>query len=352
MKDESNISANKYTLSVVLVSITVAVLIHFPELISLFRDIGGKAQLFPEIEWMEVWVEVSFAFISLLLLFAINTIAFHFNKPSVRITWKQLLLSFLMTLVCSKIIGRIFVELHHLFDIPAVHSVLHYYLHPFRDFIIACVVTGGCYIIHLVFRQQLVIYENQQLKAENILSQYEVLKNQLNPHMLFNSLNTLQSLTRENPEKAQEYIRELSRVLRYTLQSNEQQSVSLHEEMQFVNAYIFLLKMRYEDNLHFLIDIDKAMDSYCLPPMSIQILLENAVKHNEISERKPLTIQIATNKDGYLSVSNTLQPKRTSSKGLGIGLANLSKRYRHLFHKEIRIVEDTHFTVYMPLIRH
>lgn len=352
MKGRTDTINYKYILAIVLTSMAVALLVHFPELISLFYKNDKHLQLFPEIEPMQVVVEVAFAFFSLLVLFAINTVVFHFNHSTIRITWRQLLWSFLLTLLLSKLLSTAFVELHQHLGFPAVHSVMHYYLHPFRDFIVTCVVTGGCYIIYLVFRQQQVIYENQQLKAENILSQYEVLKNQLNPHMLFNSLNTLQSLIRENPGRAQEYIHELSRVLRYTLQSNEQECVTLHDEIRFVSAYIFLLKMRYEDNLTFEIEVDKAMEGYCLPPMAIQILIENAVKHNEISDRKPLTIRVCTDKEQYVAVTNVLQPKLTMSAGTGIGLANLAERYRLLFHKEIQVTEGESFTVRIPLIRH
>ena len=186
--------------------------------------------------------------------------------------------------------------------------------------------------------------------AENLRNQYEVLKNQLNPHMLFNSLNTLRSLVRENQDKAQDYIQELSRVLRYTLQSNESQCVSLREEMEFVSAYIFLLKMRFENNLQFDIQISNAYEEYLLPPMAVQVLIENAVKHNEISNRKPLTIHITTDDNGNLSISNDIQPKWTATSGTGIGLANLAKRYRLLFKRDIQITEDREFTVCIPLI--
>ena len=128
------------------------------------------------------------------------------------------------------------------------------------------------------------------MQFRDLQKQYQVLKNQLNPHMLFNSLNTLQSLVRENPARAQNYIRELSRVLRYTLKEDDAHLVSLREEMDFVEAYIYLMKMRYEDNLHFDVHIDSCRMNLMLPPLSIQILIENAVKHNEISQRKPLTI--------------------------------------------------------------
>lgn len=343
------IKKDKYLLSTVIISLMVAVLIHFPESVSLF-DRFESHTLFPGMQFIDVANEVLFTFLSLLLLFAINTLLFHFNQASIKITGTKILLSFIITWVLSNLLGQGFVFLHKTFDIPAIDAMVHHYLHPLRDFIMACLVTSSCYIIHLIHRQQQVSVENEQLQAENIRNQYEVLKNQLNPHMLFNSLNTLRSLVRENQDKAQDYIQELSRVLRYTLQGNESQSVCLREEMEFVSAYIFLLKMRFENNLQFDIQIDKSYEGYCIPPMSVQVLIENAVKHNEISNRKPLTIHIATDKEGNLSVGNAIQPKWTATPGTGIGLANLAKRYRLLFKKDIQITEDEEFTVSIPLI--
>ena len=320
------INKDKYFLSTVIISLMVAVLIHFPESVSLF-DRFESHSLFPGMKFMDVANEILFTFVSLLILF-----------------------SFILTWILSNLLGQVFVFLHRTFDIPAIDAMVHHYLHPLRDFIMACLVTSSCCIIYLVRRQQLVLIENEQLQAENIRNQYEVLKNQLNPHMLFNSLNTLRSLVRENQDKAQDYIQELSRVLRYTLQSNESQSVSLREEMEFASAYIFLLKMRFENNLQFDIQIAKSFEDYRLPPMAVQVLIENAVKHNEISDRKPLTIHIVTNNEGYLSVSNDIQPKRTAASGTGIGLVNLAKRYRLLFKQDIQITEDKEFSVCIPLI--
>ena len=343
------IRKDKYLLSTVIISMVVAVLIHFPELVSLF-DRFESHSLFPGMRFMDVANEVWFTFLSLLLLFAINTRLFHFNQASIKITGTKILLSFILTWILNNLLGQFFVFLHNTLDIPAIDAMVHHYLHPLRDFIISCLVTSSCYIIYIIRRQQQVSVENEQLQAENIRNQYEVLKNQLNPHMLFNSLNTLQSLVRENQNKAQDYIQELSRVLRYTLQSNDSQSVSLREEMDFASAYIFLLKMRFENNLQFDIQINKSFETYHLPPMAIQVLIENAVKHNEISNRKPLTIHISTDTEGFLAVSNTIQPKWTATPGTGIGLVNLAKRYRLLFKQDIQITEDKEFTVRIPLI--
>ncbi|MEG1562691.1 MAG: histidine kinase [Bacteroides sp.] len=341
---------DRYVLSILVISLAVALLIHFPESVSLFDRIEGDT-LFPGMHFIDVANEVFFTYLSLLIMFWVNTRIFHFNQPSVKNNWSKVVLSFLLMWPLSNLLGQTFVFLHQTFHIPAIDAMVHHYLHPLRDFIMSCLVTGSCYIIYLIRRQQQYLVANEQLQAENILNQYEVLKNQLNPHMLFNSLNTLRSLIRENQDRAQEYIQELSRVLRYTLQGNESQSVTLREEMDFTSAYLFLLKMRFEDNLRVEIDVDRTLEGYFLPPMSIQVLIENAVKHNEISNRRPLLLRIATDDRDAISVSNPLQPKLTATSGTGIGLANLAKRYRLLFHRDIQITEGKDFIVRLPLNR-
>lgn len=343
------LNVDKYKLAVIVISVVVAFLTHFPEMISLF-DHSGQDNLFPGMRLADVANEVFFTFVSLLILFTLNTLLFGFNRATARITWLKMILSFVMTWVMSNLLGQGFVFLHHHFDIPAIDAMVHHYLHPLRDFIITCIVTGSCYMIHLIRKSQQVLIENQQLRTENLVNQYEALKNQLNPHMLFNSLNTLRSLIRETPDKAQDYLQELSRVLRYTLQENECQSVTLQEEMEFVDAYLFLLKMRYEDNLSFDIRIEEGTMLCQLPPMSVQLLVENAVKHNEISNRHPLTIRIYS-EGKRLTVSNPIQRKLTAGSGMRIGLSNLAKRYRLLFKEEIEVREDNNtFTVTIPLI--
>lgn len=342
---------HKYTVIVTGISLIVAILIHFPEILSFFDSINRMGeQFFPDMKVYEVITEVVFTFFSLLLLFALNYYLLGLNRSINRISWQKLLVSFIMIWVLSHLLGEGFVFLHHRFDLPAIHSMVHFFLHPVRDFIIAFIVSCSCYIFILVRKSQQVQVENEQLKLESLLNQYEALKNQLNPHMLFNSLNTLRSLIRETPDKAEDYVQELSRVLRYTLQGNESQTVSLHKEMEFVYSYLFLLKMRYEDNLSFILEIDASMEYLELPPMAVQLLIENAVKHNEISSRLPLTIRIQA-QENELTVSNPHHPKITASRGTGIGLDNLAKRYNLLFKREIIIQEkEGIFAVSIPLI--
>lgn len=339
---------NGYLLSVLIVSAAVSVLIHFPEVLSL-SDSFERQELFAGMDPEDVLNEILFTFFTLLLLFWINMRIFRFNLPMIRVTRRRMVLSFLLTWAASNLCGQLFVWLHHQFDIPAIDAMVHHYLHPLRDLIIAGIVTGSNYIFHLVVKQQRILVENEELRTESLRHQYESLKNQLNPHMFFNSLNTLQSLIRESPQKALDYTQELSQVLRYTLQGNDRRWVTLAEEMQFAEAYIYLMKMRYEENLLFWIDIDGRMTEMLLPPMSVQLLIENAIKHNEVSNRNPLTISIRT-EGTMLLVCNRMQPKRQSSASPGIGLDNLAKRYGLLWQKEIQIsTEKGMFCVRLPL---
>lgn len=346
----------RFNLSFALISAAASLLVHIPEFIGLL-SISERYNLFPYIRPIEVFNEVIFTFLSLLILFCVNTVVFRFYKTSVKSDAIKtqnlvfLLFSFMLCWITSALLSHAFYHLHLILKLPVVQATVHHYLHPVRDFIISCTVTVSCYIISIIHEQQRIVLENQQLKLENILSRYQTLKTQLNPHILFNSLNTLCLLIHEDPVKAQNFTQKLSDVLRYMLQDNVSQKISLAEELAFIEGFIFLLTMRYEDNLSFEMKTDKKWNSYLLPPMSLQILIENAVKHNEISNRHPLAVTVETTENGTLCVSNSIQPKLTATVGTGIGLDNLVKRYHLLFNKEI-IIDNTNnmFRVVIPLI--
>jgi LytS/YehU family sensor histidine kinase len=193
------------------------------------------------------------------------------------------------------------------------------------------------------------LLENEQLKHENVLNQLNSLKNQLNPHFLFNSLNTLSWLINEDKDRSQLYLQKLSQVLRYSLSMQEQPLVFLKEELTLMENYIFLLEMRFGQNLR----IEKKIcesEKFKIPPHSLQLLIENAIKHNIISSAKPLTINIEVReKENVIQISNTINLKLNSS-GTGIGLANLSERFKILIGKEIEISQNEEFTVILPLI--
>jgi LytS/YehU family sensor histidine kinase len=222
----------------------------------------------------------------------------------------------------------------------------------YTNFFVSGLVISCVLIIRLIFLKQTITLENETLKREALQSQFESLKNQLSPHFLFNSLTALKILIKEAPDTAQNYVNSLSRALRYTLKSNEKQLVTLKDEMEFMESYLFLIRMRFGDNLSINTGINEDLLSLNIPPLTIQTLVENAIKHNEISKRNPLSIDILTTDNESLKIINDIHEKITGEEGTGIGLVNLSKQYQLLVNKEIIIrKEDNKFSVEVPLIR-
>jgi sensor histidine kinase YesM len=193
--------------------------------------------------------------------------------------------------------------------------------------------------------------ETERYKKESIEAQYQNLTSRLNPHFLFNSLNTLTTVVEEDPKKAVNYIRELSQVYRYVLNSHKSTWIDLPSELKFTESYILLMKMRFEDNLQITMDICEKHINYYILPLTVQLLIENAVKHNEISETNPLTIHIFCN-DELLVVSNNKQKRNIMPSTTKVGLHNITERYRFLVNKEV-VVEDLDetFTVKIPLVK-
>ncbi len=175
----------------------------------------------------------------------------------------------------------------------------------------------------------------EKLEKENIKAQYESLKSQVNPHFLFNSLNALTSLIYDNQELAVKYVRQLSDVYRYVLDSQNKDLVPLQEELEFVESYLFLQKIRFGDNLKVEITLPEKQD-ILVAPLTLQVLLENAVKHNEISAEFPLTIKLYEEGD-RLIVENPVRIKNILDKGMGVGLKNISERYLLFTDKKMEI---------------
>ncbi|MBR1798556.1 MAG: histidine kinase [Bacteroidales bacterium] len=208
-------------------------------------------------------------------------------------------------------------------------------------------------LLHQSTRQQTVM-ENELLKTENLRIQYDTLKQQLSPHFLFNSLNTLDGLIGSDDEKAHLYLQKLSATFRYTMQS--QQVCTLNEELEFTHTYLYMMRIRYGQGLV----VNEQLPPDCLErkivPISLQLLIENAVKHNTVTTRHPLTIAISLTSDAqsghqYVRVENNLQPKSEPETSNGIGLSNLNKRCRLLLDNEIRISRtDNIFSVEIPLL--
>jgi LytS/YehU family sensor histidine kinase len=187
------------------------------------------------------------------------------------------------------------------------------------------------------------------LQAEYMKTRFMALKNQVDPHFLFNSLNTLSSLIKTDTDKAQEYVQQLSYVFRYTLQNKEINT--LEEELKFTLAYCHLMQIRYGDNLQIIQKVDTAYFTRSIVPLSLQTLVENAIKHNVVSNKQPLSITFSTSENETIAVSNPVQPKKDAESGESIGLSNLAERYRLLWNREIAIRNDGNvFEVEIPLI--
>ena len=191
--------------------------------------------------------------------------------------------------------------------------------------------------------------EVERFKKEGILAQFESLKNQVNPHFLFNSLNTLSSLIDHDKDLSKEFIDDLSSVYRYVLQHKDEEVVSLKTELEFIRAYTQLLKKRHGERISFHFNITPEDLLKGIPPMSLQLLVENAVKHNVASRKNPLKVEIFS-RNGGLIVRNNLQRKKEVN-STGIGLNNIRNRYQYLSNESVEISESkNYFEVKIPII--
>ena len=340
----------KYFGIALFLSMVICISIDFPLIVAIFFE-DNDWHRWDNFDIRLAGIEFFNTFLVAFLMFTLN---YYVLKPFSRhqkMNLKTILLSVLLTLLSVFVLIHIFNNINHFIGFEP-KSRGHHGEVLFRNFFCSALVLGSIFIMRLIFQKQSYELENEQLRTESLQSQFESLKNQMSPHFLFNTLTALNSLIRESPDVAEQYVNHLAQVLRYTLQGNEKKTISLREEMEFTESYLFLIKMRYGTNLIVNTDIRESFMNMELPPLTIQTLLENAVKHNEISNRKPLTISIQTSENANLVVSNQVQKKLTQEQGTGIGLTNLSKQFQLLGERDIQIIqEDNEFRIIIPLIK-
>jgi two-component system LytT family sensor kinase len=192
--------------------------------------------------------------------------------------------------------------------------------------------------------------EAEQLKKISIESQFEALRNQINPHFLFNSFNVLSSLVYKDADTSSKFISQLSNVYRYLLYNQDKKIIGVKDEIEFIQSYLFLLKIRFEENIVIDNRIDCISDSNFVAPAVLQMLIENAIKHNVVSKKNPLHIEMFCS-NGFIVIQNNLQEKRVKESSTYIGLKNIQARYRLLSDKEVQIEKSgTHFTVRVPIL--
>ncbi len=195
--------------------------------------------------------------------------------------------------------------------------------------------------------------EKERMQQLTLKHEFEALKSQVNPHFLFNCFNALSSLITEDARQAEIFLNELSKVYRYLLRSNTDSLSTLENELRFIRSYYELLKTRYGDGLQLHIETDKRYDQYVLPSLALQMLVENAVKHNVVLKSRPLVIDIFTTAGNILIVNNNLQPRQTkkTSTSTGVGLGNIRSKYALINQGGFQVLDDDkNFSVVLPLI--
>lgn len=244
-----------------------------------------------------------------------------------------------------------FLNLHLSFFEPYLREKVFRFLFNMTFILEALLAIFIAHIYRLLFYNQQVKIANEHLLKVNAETRYEMLINQVNPHFLFNSFNTVNALIHTNRQEAVHFINNMSDVFRYMLESSKRNLVTLREEMQFMSAYAGMLKGRYGDKLILHFNIQEEAERMLLPPIAIQILIENAVKHNVISARDPLRIDITLESQSGLTVTNPVKEKKIAPYSTGIGLSNLNQRCSYLCNREITVRRTAHeFSVTIPLI--
>lgn len=200
------------------------------------------------------------------------------------------------------------------------------------------------------YTNQKVRLELEKVKSDNLGAQYELLKQQINPHFLFNSLNTLKSMAETNDSETVDFIMKLSDFYRFTLESRKLDLITVQEEMKIIDSYIFLQKARFGEGITLTNELTDQVLKTLIPPFTLQLLVENCIKHNIVSQNKPLHIKIY-NSENKIIIENPVQKKMVTEESLGVGLDNVKMRYKHLLEQEIEINSDEKiFQIKLPLI--
>ncbi len=265
-----------------------------------------------------------------------------------RIWWVKLGLNLLFVLILAPAVARVQMFYLDQITLPRFFSLLNFLRFSFFSGLTILVL----YLIDVLGRARRAERENWELKEEQMQSQLAYLKAQMNPHFLFNVLNSLSATIRnEEKDEAILFVDKLSQVFRSSLQENERNVIPVAEELSLVKAYFFLLQKRFGEKLVLKIDLPDRILGQQIPPMALQLLVENAIKHNIIAKKKPLHLVIQL-EEGYLQVRNNYQPKPHKEEGFGMGLSHLKKRYELIAKKELIVSqEDGYFTVKLPLLK-
>ncbi|TDT50696.1 histidine kinase [Maribacter spongiicola] len=315
--------------------------------------------LFSDFENITLNRVLQFAGISFIYSFVLTCVNAYYNdfisniysweKQTQKRLWYGAIGSVVLTVLAFGVV-RWFVEVvlfSASFDHFIANEKLEYYISALA---ITLVVSLFLHAFYFYKALQDTKVKEQKIIAGSASAKFDALKNQLDPHFLFNSLNVLTSLIEEDPMQAQKFTTSLSKVYRYVLEQKSKNLISVDEELKFARTYVRLLKMRFEDSIVFEIPDAATNPEAKIVPLSLQLLLENAVKHNVVTSSKPLHIRIYE-EDDYLYVVNNLQEKQVVKKSSGVGLQNIRQRYAILTKKEMQIFKtNKEFKVRLPML--
>lgn len=301
------------------------------------------------------WIIYLLSLAETMVLWEVNRLLilyFRRRFPGLNQTRKRIIYAFTAAVIVTIILRGFNVFVYDKTRFWGYQFPLEAYLHSIAVAILFVLIVGSVYeAIYYFSKWKDMAVEAEALKKENLQTQFDSLKAQISPHFLFNSLGSLASLIEEDPARAQYFVCEMASVYRYLLQSNENELVSLQNEIDFIVAYTGMLTTRFPEGLQVNINIDDEDRNKMIPPLTLQLLLENAVKHNVVLASKPLKVDISTADHKFLKVCNNLQPKTSPVQSNKTGLHNIIAKYKLLNLPEV-LVEQTadSFCVTIPLI--
>ncbi|NAS11481.1 sensor histidine kinase [Poritiphilus flavus] len=334
------------TLHLVKVSLLVTFLVVLPRFVGYLNVLDFGSDFFSGASLSDLILRIIVFFAFSWLILELNVNGQRFFPRLARIY--KIAVTYVLNVALIFAASAVFRFLHAAIVETDTGEVVPKYI-EFVFFALAVILVFVSSIISLQKARHDKILENAELKQQNLQKELSALKNQVNPHFLFNSLNSLSALVREN-KKASVFVKNLSFLYRYILQSGELDLVTVDEELRFLKSYMDLIEVRYGNKLKFALNIESSFGTKQIPPLALQLLVENAVKHNEISEKHPLEIKLySTNK--ALIVENKIRLRKSLSRSSGIGLSNLDKRYNLLTGKNISIRQkEGNFIVELPII--
>ncbi|KAB1232829.1 sensor histidine kinase [Chryseobacterium viscerum] len=296
----------------------------------------------------ELMIDFSISFLFSLFVWYFNIYSlpkFSIQNISTRFFNKKLVISLSIGIVVMAAI----VLIHHII-FPKYGFNTMVLMYEFRGILINLTIYMFLYLLYQTYNSQQIKFELEQIRTDNLHAQYELLKQQINPHFLFNSLNTLKSMIDIKDDNSGDFVVRLADFYRFTLDNRKLDLIPLKKELAILDAYIFLLTSRFEDGIEFKIDIQEEILNSYIPPFTLQLLCENCIKHNIVSMAHPLIIKLYSD-EGYIVIENNFQPKNIPQDSAGIGIENIRERYKHFAEKELTILQnDINFTVKLPIV--